>query len=176
MQTNKYIQTNKYPAPQMFLHWLILIAVIVTYVAIYQHDYNLHKLGGFTVLLLSLVRLVMLRVYKKRRPDIIPKLTTLEKVLATLVKIALALGFVLLPLAGIMMGLFKGYPFSFYGITIIPAGVVSANPELGAMAKNAHIFLANALYFVIGLHALAAIFHKYVKRDNTLDRMLPWGK
>jgi cytochrome b561 len=28
-------------------------------------------------------------------------------------------------------------------------------------------------YFLIGLHALAALFHHYVSRDNTLTRMLP---
>jgi cytochrome b561 len=28
-------------------------------------------------------------------------------------------------------------------------------------------------YYLIGLHALAALFHHYVVRDNTLARMLP---
>jgi len=28
-------------------------------------------------------------------------------------------------------------------------------------------------YFLIGLHAVAALYHHYIKRDNTLTRMLP---
>lgn len=28
-------------------------------------------------------------------------------------------------------------------------------------------------YFLVGLHAAAALFHHYVERDNTLLRMLP---
>lgn len=30
-------------------------------------------------------------------------------------------------------------------------------------------------YFLIGLHAAAALFHHYLLRDNTLRRMLPHG-
>jgi len=30
-------------------------------------------------------------------------------------------------------------------------------------------------YYLIGLHALAALLHHYLIRDNTLQRMLPWG-
>ncbi|NBY94370.1 cytochrome b561, partial [Escherichia coli] len=32
---------------------------------------------------------------------------------------------------------------------------------------------ANAGYFVIGLHALAALLHHYWWKDNTLLRMMP---
>ena len=31
----------------------------------------------------------------------------------------------------------------------------------------------NVGYFLIGLHAAAALFHHYVTHDNTLSRMLP---
>jgi len=29
-------------------------------------------------------------------------------------------------------------------------------------------------YWLIGLHALAGLYHHYVQRDNTLLRMLPY--
>ena len=31
-------------------------------------------------------------------------------------------------------------------------------------------------YFLIGLHAAAALFHHYVRKDDTLVRMLPGGR
>jgi cytochrome b561 len=39
--------------------------------------------------------------------------------------------------------------------------------------KELHEIIANAGYYLIGLHAAAALFHHYVVRDNTLERMLP---
>ncbi|KTG71894.1 cytochrome b561, partial [Klebsiella pneumoniae] len=39
--------------------------------------------------------------------------------------------------------------------------------------KAIHEWLANAGYFVIGLHALAALLHHYWWKDNTLLRMMP---
>lgn len=39
--------------------------------------------------------------------------------------------------------------------------------------KEIHELIANTGYFIVGLHAAAAIFHHYIMRDNTLLRMLP---
>ncbi|MCO8649276.1 cytochrome b, partial [Burkholderia multivorans] len=33
--------------------------------------------------------------------------------------------------------------------------------------------IGNAFYFVIGLHALAALYHHFIKRDDVLRRMAP---
>jgi len=38
-----------------------------------------------------------------------------------------------------------------------------------------HALAANAILIVAGLHAAAGLFHHYVLRDATLQRMLPWG-
>ncbi|MDI5303856.1 glutathione S-transferase C-terminal domain-containing protein, partial [Salmonella enterica subsp. enterica serovar Anatum] len=39
--------------------------------------------------------------------------------------------------------------------------------------KSWHVTLANLGYFVIGLHAIAALMHHYFWKDNTLLRMMP---
>ncbi len=46
-------------------------------------------------------------------------------------------------------------------------GVRPMSPELAITAAF------GVGYFLIGLHAAAALFHHYVMRDNTLARMLP---
>ncbi|QCP51854.1 hypothetical protein FAZ95_18345 [Trinickia violacea] len=38
--------------------------------------------------------------------------------------------------------------------------------------KDAHELIGNLFYWVIGLHALAAIGHHVVFKDNTLRRMI----
>jgi cytochrome b561 len=39
-----------------------------------------------------------------------------------------------------------------------------------------HKTLAAFGYWLIGLHAAAALFHHYLVKDNALVRMLPWLK
>ncbi|MEO8857686.1 MAG: cytochrome b/b6 domain-containing protein, partial [Burkholderiaceae bacterium] len=39
--------------------------------------------------------------------------------------------------------------------------------------KDIHETIGTIGYYLIGLHAAAALFHHYVLRDNTLARMLP---
>ncbi len=36
-----------------------------------------------------------------------------------------------------------------------------------------HEMLANIGYFLIAMHAAAALFHHYIQKDDTFSRMLP---
>lgn len=62
-------------------------------------------------------------------------------------------------------------------VKIAPLGLsftlFDANPTLRGPLKEAHELIGNSFYFVIGLHALAALWHHFVKRDATLRRILP---
>lgn len=51
--------------------------------------------------------------------------------------------------------------------------LVAENKQLAERIEEMHTTLATIGYFLIGLHAAAALFHHYVQRDNTLKRMLP---
>jgi cytochrome b561 len=48
-----------------------------------------------------------------------------------------------------------------------------ANFDVVDMLKSWHVTLANLGYFVIALHAAAALMHHYFWKDNTLLRMMP---
>ncbi len=48
-----------------------------------------------------------------------------------------------------------------------------SNFDLVDVLKEWHETLANLGYFVIGLHAAAALIHHYFWKDNTLLRMMP---
>jgi cytochrome b561 len=49
--------------------------------------------------------------------------------------------------------------------------LIGENRTLAKSLKDVHEILARFGYFVIGLHAAAALYHHYVKRDDTLRRM-----
>jgi cytochrome b561 len=63
----------------------------------------------------------------------------------------------------------KGEAVPFFGLQL-PA-VVDANEALAERTEAVHETLATVGYFLIGLHAIAALFHHYVRRDNSLRRM-----
>ncbi len=52
----------------------------------------------------------------------------------------------------------------------VPA-LVAADPALKDTVKAIHETLGTAFYLVIGLHAMASLFHHYMLGDNTLRRM-----
>ena len=40
------------------------------------------------------------------------------------------------------------------------------------VAEDAHELLASVFYGVIGLHVLAAVYHRWLRRDDVMQRML----
>lgn len=63
-------------------------------------------------------------------------------------------------------------PFSFFGLFDIPTWI-SVDPALRHQIGGWHDNVAWALIILACAHALAALFHHYVLRDNVLRRMLP---
>ena len=61
---------------------------------------------------------------------------------------------------------------SFFGLFTVPK-FDPGNDELRETVETLHETLANALLFVAGAHAVAALVHHFVLRDGVLRRMLP---
>jgi cytochrome b561 len=76
-----------------------------------------------------------------------------------------------MPLIGWLLLSASGKPVPFFGLEL-PA-LIGKNRELASTIKEIHEFLGTAGYYLIGLHAAAALYHHYVTTDNTLTRMLP---
>ncbi|HEX7952210.1 MAG TPA: cytochrome b/b6 domain-containing protein, partial [Burkholderiales bacterium] len=67
-----------------------------------------------------------------------------------------------------------GKPIPFFGLQL-PA-LVGESKDLAELFKEVHETGATAGYFLIGLHAAAALYHHYIVRDDTLRRMLPHAR
>jgi len=50
---------------------------------------------------------------------------------------------------------------------------VGADKANADSLKEIHETIGTVGYYLVGLHAAAALFHHYGMRDNTLPRMLP---
>jgi len=73
------------------------------------------------------------------------------------------------PLAGWAALSAFGKPIPFFGINL-PA-LLAQNKELGRNIIEVHEAVGTFGYFLIGGHAVAALYHHYVVKDNTLLRM-----
>lgn len=129
----------------------------------------IHVSCGISILVLMVVRLLLRLKYPT--PPIIPKPKPMMTGLAHLGHLVIYLLFIALPVIGLVMMYNQGNPWFAFGLTMPYAS--EANFERVDSLKSWHETLANLGYFVIGLHAAAALAHHYFWKDNTLLRMMP---
>jgi cytochrome b561 len=173
--------TGKYHNASIGLHWLMLVLFISVYATIElrvlfekgtetrEMMKSLHFMLGLAMLGLAWLRLAM-RI-KHPIPPIQPNPPAAQEVLAKLAHMALYVLMIGMPLAGWLLLSAAGKPIPFFGMEL-PA-LIGKNKELAGQIKEIHELVGTLGYYLIGAHAAAALFHHYVKRDNTLVRMLP---
>lgn len=173
--------TERYGSASIALHWLMLLLLATVYATIElrglfpkesaAHDLmkTWHFMLGLSVFVLVWLRLAF-RV-SGPTPVIVPPAPPWQVRLARLVQLALYLMMIGLPIAGWLMLSAKGRVIPFYGLELPP--LIAENKDLASQIKEVHETVATIGYFLIGLHAAAALFHHYWQRDNTLTRMMP---
>ena len=162
------------------VHWLTLVLIAGAYITGQLKEAfedtptealikDWHALLGLTVLGLVVLRIALRAV--SRTPEIEPAPPRWQARIATLVHLALYGLMILLPLTGWLTLSANGETVAWFGQTL-PA-LVGPSRGLAHTLEDVHEAIANAGYFLIGLHAAAALFHHYVVRDNTLRLMVP---
>ncbi|NIF22046.1 cytochrome b561 [Candidatus Pantoea multigeneris] len=175
------MRTNKYASSQITLHWLTFLLVVVAYYTMEFRGFAqrgstlgftliiTHFSAGTTVLVLMLLRLV--QRLRHRTPAIEPKPPAWQTGMAHLTHLAIYLLFIILPVLGLSSRYLRGRDWWLFGIQMPVAS--EPNFELVDSLVSWHETLATAGYWLIGLHAAAALFHHYVMKDNVLLRMMP---
>lgn len=176
--------TTRYSALSIGFHWFMLILLVAVY-ACMEFSGNFpkgsdtraalktwHYMLGLSVFVLVWIRLAVNLI--GLAPPIEPAPPVWQLRLALLLKIALYVLMVGLPLLGWLLLSAKGQVIPFFGLQL-PA-LMAENKDTASWIKEIHETGATAGYFLVGLHALAALYHHYLLRDNTLRRMLPRSK
>ncbi|MCU9945891.1 cytochrome b [Pseudomonas sp. PDM13] len=172
---------SRYGKPSIALHWLMLVLIAAVYACI-ELKGNFPKGSDTRELLkqwhfmlgLSVLALVLLRILARllsKTPPIIPNPPAWQNALAKLMHLALYGLMLGLPLAGWLILSAAGKPIPFFGLELPP--LLEKNPDLAGQIKEVHETVGVIGYWLIGLHAVAALFHHFVSRDDTLKRMLP---
>lgn len=170
---------NRYHISQITLHWVTLLMIILTYSAMllkdsvpdeqYDNIRLLHFNFGIIVWLLMFSRLALRHIFAT--PPITPALSHWQELASKLLHWVLYLLFLALPILGVFMMAYGGRSWEFLGMQI--PQFVTPNLELRSSLRNIHETLATSGYFLIGFHAVAALFHHYIRRDDTVVRMMP---
>jgi superoxide oxidase len=168
--------SSRYSFPSIAMHWLMVLVFIGVFVSVnlidvfpkedpnHQLFKTIHFYTGISVLGLVLVRMVFRLM--GTTPDIVPAPPAWQEKLAKLGHLGLYVLMIGMPILGwaALSAFGKPIPFS------LPA-LVGANKELGRSIMQFHELGGNLAYFLIGGHAVAALYHHYVMKDNTLLRM-----
>ncbi|MGR8930250.1 MAG: cytochrome b [Gammaproteobacteria bacterium] len=173
--------SDRYNTLVISLHWLTLVLMIAVYAFIELRELfpkgsdpreamkSIHFMLGLSVLLLVVPRLI--GRFLDITPAIVPEPPAWQQNSAKLIHLALYLFMVIMPLLGWLVLSAADKPIPFFSLQL-PA-LIGANKELGKFLKEIHEAVGEFGYYLIGLHALAALYHHYFQHDSTLTRMLP---
>lgn len=172
---------NSYGSISKFFHWFITIAIIALIIVGYNLEslkipilYKIHGAIGFMVLLLVIARLLwrfgnVTPTYDRS----MPKWMVLS---AHMMHYGLYALMIVIPIAGFIHANAEQHPVSFMFLFDMPLLFASENEEVAKLALFVHQQIALILIIAISAHALVALYHHYIKKDNILKRMLPFNQ
>lgn len=163
------------------LHWLMAVLIAAGYLLIEQRGLfprgsggrfammQGHYWVGITVFALALWRLLARR--KHGAPAITPVLPAWQGGLSKLLHVALYAFFIVMPLLGLATAWTDGKAIflPFTQVAIPP--LLAENEALAHQLEDLHGQIGEIFYWVIGLHIVAALYHHFVRKDDTLTRM-----
>jgi len=175
------VNRQHYAPVSIILHWGMLLLILVVYSCMLLREYfpqgsdirnglkTWHFMLGLSVLLLVIVRIVSRLL--NSRPAITPEPPAWQMFVAKALHLALYAFMLAMPIAGWLILSASGKTIPFFGLEIF--ALVGPSKALAGQVKEVHETIATIGYFLIGVHASAALLHHYWFKDNTLLRMLP---
>jgi len=163
------------------LHWVMLVLIAAGYGTMEFKGFtprgsaqraNLaawHYGFGLSVFALVWVRVLLRAV--GREPQIVPPPPRWEAALTRIGHFLLYAFMIVTPIFGWLTVSAQGATVLFFGIPL-PLLIAKSEP-LHRPLQAIHETIANVGYALIGVHAAAALFHHYIRRDNTLSLMWP---
>ncbi len=171
----------RYGRVAQVLHWVTAVLVVAAYSygpggseqRVYSSardfDRQLHETLGMCVFALVVIRVLWRTV--DVHPDL-PQVPRWMDVAAKVTHYALYLLLFSLPLSAITGAWLEGHPVTLLAGVEIPP-LLALSHDAGATIATVHTWIGDAILWVAGLHALAALYHHIVLKDGVLTSMLP---
>jgi cytochrome b561 len=185
--TSTVITTNsrgiiyRYRGLQRVLHWTMAIVIICALaIGLYcsyltpglperQFLLDIHKSLGMTALVLIVLRIPTRATYGE--PAWREKPSWLAKAAAHAAHMVLYLLMVLMPVTGYITSGAGGHDLPWFGLFNWP-NLMPADHGLSRLAAAIHHYGAYCFFAILGLHLLAVAWHRLIKKDDVLARML----
>jgi len=171
----------RYGSVAQMLHWATALLVLVAFVygpggseesvyaAARDFDRQLHETLGLSVFALLVLRVLWRAIDRRPEPAQVARWMGIA---AKLVQAVLYLLLLAVPLTAITGAWLEGHPLTLLAGVKIQT-VLTLSHGTGSRIAEVHTWLGDAILWVAGLHALAAIYHHAVLRDGVLVSMLP---
>ena len=171
----------RYSALVRAMHWLGFLAVLASYTLVNLRGLaergstlrsdlmQWHMLTGLIVLLLLVPRLISRAT--SAVPPVLPPPARWSEAVAKLTHLALYAFLLLQPVIGILLVQYGGHDVVLPGLDLALPRLVAESHDLKEALEEIHEVIGTVFYFVIGAHILAALWHHFLLRDNTLQRM-----
>ena len=172
--------TTRYRPSQRIVHWLMAIVIISALAIGLYCSYlvpgtplrrvllDVHKSLGMTALVLIAIRLP-LRL-SLGEPAYKQPLDVFNHYAARGAHILLYALMILMPLAGYTTSAAGGHDLPWFGLFEWP-NLLPLDRSLEKTAAEIHEYGAYCLYAIVSLHILAALWHRFFRKDGVMERM-----
>lgn len=170
---------SRYGGVAILFHWSMALLITIVAILGLLHDswpratqakwINIHAVIGLAVWILLMLRLAWRLSHQP--PDLPPDVGELSRRTSYPVHLLMYLLLFIIPVFGIITFIWHGRVFDFGLFRIDPH--ISSNRAIFHPTEDIHGYLAYALFALVGLHILAALWHHFIRRDRVLLRMLP---
>jgi cytochrome b561 len=162
------------------LHWGLFGLFCAQYFLVYRREYLpkdspestqfilLHK--SFGVLILGVALFFILWRTLGSRPSWPSTMSNWQKLLAKIIHLALLFVMLAMPISGILMSQFHGYPVSMFAYKL--PTFVAENKALSALFATAHETMSFIILGLVGIHIFGALTHHFYYKDRVLKNML----
>lgn len=175
---------SRYDRWTIALHWLSALLVIALFASAYVWNdlpkgtplrkglQSLHISMGILFTVVFILRLVW-RTTNGRK--LAATETGIQRILSKSMHHLLYLLLTAQVLLGYLLRWAQGEPFMFFGLFSIPSAF-EPNKPLAGWFEWSHNYVAWTIIILAFGHAIAALTHHYLLRDDVLKRMLPFGR
>jgi cytochrome b561 len=174
-------QHQRFDNLAIWLHWITLALVVAQFSSAWLLSaaigadqagalLRLHRSLGVVIWFVTVCRLAW-RLSLADLPPFSKSMPQLQQQMAKSNEYGLYVLLILQPLTGLAHTLLRGRPFPLF-LWQAPV-VLPGDRGLSNLFHEIHVVGALALLSLIGVHALAALFHRFILKDNVLGRMLP---
>ena len=162
------------------VHWTTVLLVLALFIVAFARSQaqdeasatallTLHRSLGVTVWTLTALRLGW-RLTGAFLPPFPETMGAAQRLAARLSEYGLYSLLLVQPLTGAAQSLYRGKPFELFFVWQVPA-LVSRDKAMVHLFNSIHEWGAWAFAALIGLHAAAALFHRFVLRDGVFQSM-----